>query len=246
MGCRWISFGLIIASGFLKSSWVAFKSISAIIRCHSAVHPRLSGRSSLGIPHGLHDCSRDLDTAAPENPARSRRISDCISSSFMASFVSRPEYGGKRLPLANFNPCEHEQLTEQQWERAFEIFEQHRGIPPGQARVVYEHEKEGRTHQHVIWSRIVLEEGRAWSDALDAKICHATAREIERELGLERTISPLDKDRGGPRPLRAPKSYEMFRGIRSDIDPRDVTKLVVSRKKTSVGLARNVSLICKV
>lgn len=138
---------------------------------------------------------------------------------------------------ANFNPCAHEHFTEQQWERAFEIFEHHRGIPAGQARVVYEHEKEGRTHRHVIWSRIVLEEGRAWSDALDAKICHAAAREIERELGLERTISPLDKDRHGPRPPRAPKSYEMFRGLRSEIDPRDVTAEITAIFRESAHAA---------
>jgi hypothetical protein len=136
---------------------------------------------------------------------------------------------------ANFNPCTHECLTEQQWERAFEIFEKHRGIPPCQARVVYEHEKEGRVHRHVIWSRIILEEGRAWCDALDAKICHSAARDIERELGLERTPSPLDKDRGGPRPPRAPKSYEMFRGLRSDLDPRDVTAEVTAIFRESLN-----------
>jgi relaxase-like protein len=137
----------------------------------------------------------------------------------------------------NFNPCEHEHLTEAQWERAFEIFEQHRGIPAGQPRVVYEHEKEGRIHRHVIWSRIILEEHRAWSDGLDAKICHAASREIERELGLERTPSPLDKDRDGPRPPRAPKSYEMFRGLRSGSDPRDVTEEVTMIFRASLNAA---------
>jgi hypothetical protein len=123
---------------------------------------------------------------------------------------------------ANFNPCAHERLTEEQWQRAFEIFEKHRGIPEGQARIVYEHEKEGRIHRHVIWSRIDLEKMRAWPDPLDAKVCHAASREISEELGLERTISPFDKDREGPRPERAPKSYEMFRGLRSGLDPREI------------------------
>jgi len=138
---------------------------------------------------------------------------------------------------ANFNPCQHEHLTEAQWERAFEIFEQRRGIPAGQPRVVYEHEKEGRVHRHVIWSRIILEEHRAWSDGLDAKICHAASREIERELGLERTASPLDKDRDGPRPPRAPRSYEMFRGLRSGSDPRDVTEEVTMIFRKSLNAA---------
>jgi len=127
---------------------------------------------------------------------------------------------------ANFNPCAHEHLTEDQWERAFDIFEKHRGIPEGTARVVYEHEKEGRVHRHVIWSRIDLETMKAWPDRLDAKVCHAASREISQELGLQRSPSPYDRDREGPRPERAPKPYEMFRGLRSGIDPREVKREV--------------------
>lgn len=138
---------------------------------------------------------------------------------------------------ANFNPCAHERLTEEQWEKAFEIFEKHRGIPAGQARVVYEHEKEGRVHRHVIWSRIDLETMKAWPDRLDAKACHAASREISEELGLERTVSPFDKDREGPRPPRAPDSYEMFRGLRSGLDPRDIKAevTVIFRESRNAG-----------
>ena len=123
---------------------------------------------------------------------------------------------------ANFNPTAGERLTEDQWQRTFEIFEKHRGIPEGQARIVYEHEKEGRVHRHVIWSRVDLDKMKAWSDSLDAKISHAASREISEELGLTRSISPFDKDREGPRPERAPEPYEMFRGLKSGLDPRDV------------------------
>lgn len=123
---------------------------------------------------------------------------------------------------ANFSPAPGEVLSEKEWERAFEIFEKHRGIPEGTARVVVEHEKDGRVHRHVIWSRVNTETGRAWPDRLDAKVCHAASREISEELGLQRTISPYDKDRGGPRPERAPESWEMFRGLKTGLDPRDI------------------------
>jgi hypothetical protein len=123
---------------------------------------------------------------------------------------------------ANFNPPPDCILTESEWDRAFEIFEKHRGIPEGTARVVIEHEKQRRVHRHVVWSRVNSETLRAWPDALDAKICHAASREISEELGLDRTFSPFDKDREGPRPERAPKSYETFRGLRSGFDPREV------------------------
>jgi hypothetical protein len=138
---------------------------------------------------------------------------------------------------ANFNPCAHEHLTEEQWEQTFEIFEKHRGIPSGTPRIVYEHEKEGRVHRHVIWSRIDLENMRAWPDQLDAKVCHAASREISETLGLERTASPYDKDREGPRPERAPDSYEMFRGLRSGLDPREIKAEVTGIFRSSENAA---------
>lgn len=129
---------------------------------------------------------------------------------------------------ANFNPTHDETLSEEQWQRAFEIFEQHRGIPEGTARIVYEHEKDGRTHRHVIWSRVDTETGKAWPDRWDAKVCHEASREISLELGLHRSISPYDKDREGPRPERAPESWEMFRGLKSKLDPREIKAEVTS------------------
>jgi hypothetical protein len=138
---------------------------------------------------------------------------------------------------ANFNPAPNERLTEQQWERTFEIFEKHRGIPEGTARIVYEHEKEGRVHRHVIWSRVDLENMRAWPDRLDAKVCHAASREISEELGLQRTISPYDKDRQGPRPERAPESWEMFRGLKTGLDPRDIKAEVTKIYRDSENAA---------
>jgi hypothetical protein len=86
---------------------------------------------------------------------------------------------------ADFNPARHERLTDEQWDRAFEIFEKERGIPAGKPRVVFEHEKDGRVHRHLIWTRVDHENRRATPDGLDWKVAHTTARTIEKELGLE-------------------------------------------------------------
>ena len=134
---------------------------------------------------------------------------------------------------ADFNPRRDERLTEEQWERAFEIFEKHRGIPAGQPRVVVEHEKEGRVHRHVIWLRVDLENLRAFPDGLDWKVAHAAAREIEKELGLQRTIGPLDRPPGTPRPKRAPEAWEMYRGMKTGLDPRDITAEVTALYRQS-------------
>jgi len=124
---------------------------------------------------------------------------------------------------ADFNPCPHERLTEKDWERAFEIFEKQRGIPKGTPRIVVEHEKEGRVHRHVIWSRVDLENMRAFPDGLDAKIAHTAARKIELQLGLQQVVGPFDREPGTPRPKRAPEPWEMYRGMKTKIDPRDIT-----------------------
>jgi hypothetical protein len=124
--------------------------------------------------------------------------------------------------VASFNPCENETLTERQWERAFEIFEKERGMPEGQRRVVIEHEKKGRVHRHVVWDRIDTETMRAFPDSLDLKVCEAAKHKIEQELDLQRTPGLLHRDPALPPPQRNPPSWEMFRGQKSGIDPRDL------------------------
>jgi hypothetical protein len=122
--------------------------------------------------------------------------------------------------IASFNPCPGETLTEKQWERAYEIFEKHRGIPPGQQRIVIEHEKEGRIHRHVVWNRVDLENMRAFPDGKNPYVCSEAKQEIERELELERTPGIRERETGDRAAL---KSYEMYRGMKTGLDPRAIT-----------------------
>jgi len=122
----------------------------------------------------------------------------------------------------NLNPRGDERLTEEQWTRAREIAEKHHGLE-GQAYFVVEHVKNGRAHHHVIWSRIDLENMRAISDSKDARKNHAIAREVEQEFDLQRVTGPYDREPGTPRPKRAPEPWEMYRGMKTGLDPRDIT-----------------------
>ena len=117
-------------------------------------------------------------------------------------------------------------FSEEEWERSRQIAEKFRGLE-GQPYFVIEQEKaDGRIHRHAIWSRVDQETGRARPDGWDSEICHAASRAIREELGLEPLPSPFDKDRGGPRPKRAPQRWEMYRGMKSGLDPRDITAQV--------------------
>jgi len=122
---------------------------------------------------------------------------------------------------ANINPRDHEHLTPAQWVQAVDTLEKNLGLT-GQPRMVFEHEKDGRTHQHVIWSRIDTERMRAISDKQTAKIHERTSRELEIAFDLVRGKSTLEPDRDEPRPERGPKSWETFRGTKSGIDPREI------------------------
>ena len=90
----------------------------------------------------------------------------------------------------------------------------------GQPRFVVQHEKEGRVHQHVVWSRIDAENGVAISDSLTAPIHERTSRELEITFDLERGKSVLVPDRDFDRPDRRPKKWETFRGAETGIDPK--------------------------
>jgi hypothetical protein len=124
--------------------------------------------------------------------------------------------------ICDISPRPDKYVTEEERDRMRQIIEERRGLK-GDVYFMIEQEKaDGRKHFHLVELRIDLETGRAVPDSKDAKICHAAARQICEELGWERTISPFDKDRDGPRPERAPERWEMYRGMKSGIDPRDI------------------------
>jgi hypothetical protein len=123
---------------------------------------------------------------------------------------------------ANINPRADEHLTPAQWIEAVDTLERNLGLS-GQPRFVIEHEKNGRTHYHVVWSRIDVDRQRAISDSLTAPIHERTSRELEIAFGLERGRSILVAGREFERPERGPKKWERFRGERHGIDPEQIT-----------------------
>ena len=128
---------------------------------------------------------------------------------------------------ADLNPREDEHLTPEQWERAVDLLESKLGLE-GQSRVVVEHEKNGRTHRHVIWSRINPDTMTAISDSQNYAIHEAVARELEREFGHEAVRNTLTREAKEKRPDRNPKNWEVFRGNKSGLDPKAVTAEVTA------------------
>jgi hypothetical protein len=138
---------------------------------------------------------------------------------------------------ANLNPREDEELTAEQWDIAVNTLEKNLGLN-GHARFVVEHRKQGRTHRHVIWSRIDVVTMTAAVMADDYEKHQATARELEKLFKLAQLQSVSGRTRAsGPRPSRRPKTWESFRGQASGIDPfamkQEITRLYRASKNGS-------------
>src|ERR1700739_1680793 len=95
---------------------------------------------------------------------------------------------------ANLNPLETECLTLEQWSYAVELLENNLGLAQN-ARFVVEHLKKGRIHRHVIWSRIDVRRMRAVTMMHDYARHQETARQLEREFGLQSFESVLGPEK---------------------------------------------------
>ena len=122
---------------------------------------------------------------------------------------------------ANLNPREGERLTPEQWQAAADLLERALGLTD-QPRLIIEHEKGGRTHRHVVWSRIDADSMTAISDSLTYQKHERAARELEQLFGHDTLDSVLVKDREKERPERNPQDWESFRGQESKRDPKSV------------------------
>jgi hypothetical protein len=135
---------------------------------------------------------------------------------------------------ANINPRADEHLTPAQRRESVETLGRNLGLG-GQPHFVIEHEKEGRTHQHVIWLRVDLERMKAIPDSLTARIHEQTSRELEIKFDLERGKSILVADREFERPERRATKHERFRGAQSGLDPHAIGNELKALRERSDG-----------
>jgi len=85
-----------------------------------------------------------------------------------------PAYGEDRL------------MTDGDWIKAADILEQEAGYI-GQKRAIVLHEKNGKTHAHVVWERYDHEKGIMISDSFSRLAQDRARQRMEREFGQTRT-----------------------------------------------------------
>lgn len=93
--------------------------------------------------------------------------------------------GKTGLFQVSINPEEGETMTPQQWQRSVQALGEEFGLDQ-QPHAIFEHEKEGRTHRHVVFQLTDTEAERLIPVDNFKRRCVPLARELEREFGHER------------------------------------------------------------
>jgi hypothetical protein len=143
----------------------------------------------------------------------------------------------KPLYHAAISPEPPHRLTPEQRIEAVDELEAKLGLQ-NQPRVVMIHEKEGREHIHVVWSRIDLDRMRAIPDSHNYRKHEESARELERRFGHDR-VQGAHHERDGPdgtttqRPDRTPSRSELRQEDRTGISAKDVKRDVTAIFRSS-------------
>jgi len=146
-------------------------------------------------------------------------VSDDLLDAFHeADAIARGTRCKNYLFSMSLNPPEGAYVETEVFEKTADMIEKKLGLE-NQPRAIVFHEKDGRRHAHVVWSRIDTEKMRA----INLPHYKTKLRDVSRELYLEHD---WEMPRGlQDRRLRDPLSFsreEWQQAKRSGIDPREI------------------------
>lgn len=143
---------------------------------------------------------------------------DLVDAFHEADAVARGTRCKNYLFSMSLNPPEGAHVSTEVFERTADAIEKKLGLK-NQPRAIVFHEKDGRRHAHVVWSRINSEEMRA----INLSHYKSKLRDLSRELFLEHG---WDMPRGlQDRALRDPQNFtceEWQQAKRAGVDPREI------------------------
>ncbi len=138
----------------------------------------------------------------------------------------------KSLYHAAISPEPPHRLTPEQRAEAIDALEDKLGLTD-HARVVVMHEKLGREHIHVVWSRIDLDQLKSVSDSHNYRKHEEVARDLERRFGHDRVQGAHAERDGVERPDRTPSRAELRQEERTGIKGKDVKAEVTDAFRAS-------------
>jgi hypothetical protein len=138
----------------------------------------------------------------------------------------------KSLYHAAISPEPPHRLTPEQRAEAIDALEEKLGLTD-HARVVVMHEKLGRQHIHVVWSRVDLEHMKSVSDSHNYRKHEEVSRDLERRFGHDRVQGAHHEREGVERPDRTPSRAELRQEERTGIKGKDVKAEVTAAFQAS-------------
>src|SRR3984957_2057660 len=138
----------------------------------------------------------------------------------------------KPLYHAAISPEPPHRLTDEQRGQAIDALEEKLGLA-GHARVVVMHEKLGRQHIHVVWSRIDLDRMRSVSDSHNYRKHEEVARDLERRFGHDRVQGAHHERDGVERPDRTPSRAELRQEERTSIRVKEIKREITNAFRAS-------------
>jgi hypothetical protein len=140
----------------------------------------------------------------------------------------------RSLYHAAISPALPYRLTPEQRTETIEAVEAKLGYT-GHARIVVIHEKFGREHIHIVWSRIDLNTMKAVPDSHNYRKHEEVARDLERRFGHDRVQGAHHEREGVERPTRTPSRAELRQEERTGIKGKDVAAEVTAAFRASDG-----------
>jgi hypothetical protein len=160
-----------------------------------------------------------------------------VSTELRGALVEMDAYAAgtrceKPLYHAAISPGPPHRLAPEQRAEAIDALEEKLGLV-GHARVVVMHEKLGREHIHVVWSRMDTEQMRSVSDSHNYRKHEEVARDLERRFGHERVQGAHHERDGVKRPDRTPSRAELRQEERTGIKGKKVKAEITEAFKSS-------------
>ncbi len=167
-----------------------------------------------------------LQSAEKNERVSTLEIKGTVSQDLVGALVEMDAYAEgtrcvKPLYHAQISPEPPHRLTRDQCMEAVDALEEKLGLT-GHSRVVVMHEKLGREHFHVVWSRIDLDNSRSVGLSHNYRKHEEVARDLERRFGHDRVQGAHAERDGVPRPDRTPSRAEQRQEERTGIKGKDV------------------------
>ncbi|MDJ0685143.1 MAG: relaxase [Alphaproteobacteria bacterium] len=143
---------------------------------------------------------------------------DLTSALTEAYAISRGTRCKQFLFSMSVNPPKNEIVSTADFEAAINWAESKLGLT-GQPRAIVFHEKEGRRHAHVVWSRIKAREMKAVQLSHSKRKLMDVSRELHRDHGFKPPPGLLERSERDPRNFTLAQWQQ---AKRNGVDPRDI------------------------